>query len=34
MEMAIAIFVGLWLFGCGYAAYRKLKKDYDEADKS
>lgn len=33
MEIAIAVFIGLWLSAASILAYRRLKKDYskDEA---
>lgn len=28
MEIAIAIFLGLWLSGASFLAYRRLKREY------
>lgn len=28
MEIAIAVFLGLWLSGASYLAYRRLKREY------
>ena len=30
MEIAIAFFIGLWLSGASFLAYRRLKKEFKE----
>lgn len=30
MEIAIAVFLGLWLSGASFLAYRRLKREYKE----
>lgn len=30
MEFFIALFLGIWLFVCGYISYKKLKKEISE----
>ncbi len=32
MEIAIAIFLGLWLCAAGLMGYIKLKREYDEGE--